>query len=144
MDRILARIPDQNKNHFRTLSGLPISPCFSALKLRWLKDNVREVRRACRENRCLAGTIDSWLVWNLTGGQNGGIHVTDVTNASRTLLMNIETLNWDPLLLKTFSIHPNMLPEIKSSSEIFGQIQDGSVLSGIRISGVSRVVSCIL
>lgn len=136
VDRILARIPEQNKNYFRVLSGSPISPYFSALKMRWLKDNVIAVRRACRENRCLAGTIDSWLIWNLTGGIDGGIHVTDVTNASRTLLMNIETLHWDPLLLKTFSIHPNMLPEIRSSSEIFGTIKDGSILSGIKISGI--------
>lgn len=97
VDKILAKLPDQNKNYFKSISGLPISPYFSALKLRWLKDNVVGVRKAYRERRCLAGTIDSWLVWNLTGGKNGGLHVTDVTNASRTLLMNIETLNWDPV-----------------------------------------------
>jgi glycerol kinase len=136
VDRILARLPEENKNHFKDISGLTISPYFSALKIRWLKDNVRAVRRACREKRCFAGTLDSWLIWNLTG-----LHVTDVTNASRTLLMNIETLNWDPVLLKTFSVHQDMLPKILSSSEIVGPITDGSVLQGINISGVrGRVV----
>lgn len=163
VDQILARLPDQNKDHFKAISGLTISPYFSALKLRWLKDNIPEVRKACREGRCLAGTIDTWLIWvccffasklsanlivykcaqNLTGGVNGGQHVTDVTNASRTLLMNIETLNWDPLLTKTFSIHPNMLPEIRSSSEIIGPIQvAGHALDGIRICAVWKRKKC--
>lgn len=73
----------------------------------------------------------------MTGGKNGGVHVTDVTNASRTLLMNIETLHWDPVLTRAFSINPEMLPEIRSSSEIIGLINDETVLSGIPISGVS-------
>lgn len=133
VDRILAHLPDQDQNHYRELSGLPISPYFSALKIRWLKDNVKEVRRACRERRCLAGTIDTWLIWKLTGGRQ---HLTDVTNASRTLLMNIETLNWDKQLLKEFSIHPDMLPEIRSCSELFGTIEDGGILNGIPITGV--------
>lgn len=94
------------------------------------------VRRACREHRCLAGTIDAWLIWNLTGGPNGGQHVTDVTNASRTLLMNIETLHWDPVLTRTFGIRTEMLPSIRSSSEIIGPVRNGSVLDGIPISGV--------
>lgn len=136
VDKILARLPDQNKNYFKSISGLTISPYFSALKLRWLKDNVVSVRKACREQRCMAGTIDSWLIWNLTGSTNGGLHVTDVTNASRTLLMNIETLNWDPLLTKTFSINPEILPEIRSSSEIYGKIRNGSILDGVPISAI--------
>lgn len=136
VDKILAKLPDQNQNHFKELAGLPISPYFSALKIRWLKDNIRVVRRACRERRCLAGTIDSWIIWNLTGGTNGGVHATDVTNASRTLLMNIETLNWDHHLLREFSIHPDMLPEIRSCSEIFGKVSNGSILQDICISGV--------
>lgn len=136
VDKVLARLPDQNHNHFRALSGLPVSPYFSALKLNWLKENVVAVRKACREKRCYAGTIDTWLVWNLTGGPSGGAFVTDVTNASRTLLMNIETLHWDPLLTKTFSVHPDMLPEIRSSSEIYGLVKDNSVLDGIPISAI--------
>lgn len=136
VDKILAKLPDQNQNHFKELAGLPISPYFSALKIRWLKDNIRGVRRACREKRCLAGTIDSWIIWNLTGATNGGVHATDVTNASRTLLMNIETLNWDHHLLREFSIHPDMLPEIRSCSEIYGTVNNGGILQGICISGV--------
>lgn len=132
VDKILARIPDENKNYFKTLSGLPISPYFSAFKIIWLKDNVPAVRKACREKRCLAGTVDSWIVWNLTKG----LHITDVTNASRTMLMNIETLHWDPILLKTFNIHSDMLPAIRSCSEIFGKVSDGSALDGLPISGI--------
>ena len=140
----MARLPDQNKNYFKSLSGLTISPYFSALKLRWLKDNVPAVRSACRNKRCLAGTIDSWLVWNLTGGTKNGLHVTDVTNASRTLLMNIETLHWDPVLTKAFSIHPEMLPEIRSSSEIIGPVNCGIALDGILISAVRHIFSIIM
>lgn len=136
VDKVLARLPEQNHNHFRSIAGLPVSPYFSALKLNWLKENIREVRKACREKRCYAGTIDTWLVWNLTGGINGGAFITDVTNASRTLLMNIETLHWDPLLIKTFSLHVDMLPEIRSSSEIYGRIKSDSVLDGIPISAI--------
>lgn len=136
VDKILARLPDHNKDYFKSISGLTISSYFSALKLRWLKDNVPAVRRACREKRCLAGTIDTWLIWNLTGGANGGQHVTDVTNASRTLLMNIETLHWDPVLTRTFGIHPDMLPTIRSSAEIVGAVHNGSMLDGIPISGI--------
>lgn len=69
VDQVLARIPEQNKNHFKNIVGLPVSPYFSALKIRWLKDNVAAVRKACREKRCKAGTIDSWIVWNLTKGK---------------------------------------------------------------------------
>lgn len=136
VDKVLARLPEQNHNHFRSIAGLPVSPYFSALKLNWLKENIRDVRKACRDKRCYAGTIDTWLVWNLTGGINGGAFVTDVTNASRTLLMNIETLHWDPLLIKTFSLHVDMLPEIRSSSEIYGTIKSDSVLDGIPISAI--------
>lgn len=136
VDGILAKLPDHNQNHYKEIAGLPISPYFSALKIRWLKDNNKDVRRACRERRCLAGTIDSWIIWNLTGGPNGGVHATDVTNASRTLLMNIETLNWDHILLREFSIHPDMLPEIRSCSEVYGTVSNGGILQGISISGV--------
>ncbi|CAG2068311.1 unnamed protein product, partial [Timema podura] len=100
VDLILAKVPDNSKNSLMPLCGLPISPYFSALKLRWLIDNVPAVRKAIKEGRCLFGTVDSWLVWNLTGGKDGGLHVTDVTNASRTMLMNIDSLQWDPVLCR--------------------------------------------
>jgi len=100
VDNILAKLPDNSKDFLKPVCGLPVSPYFSALKLKWLLENVPSVGRAVRERRCRFGTVDSWLVWNLTGGRKGGVHVTDVTNASRTLLMNIDSLQWDPLLLK--------------------------------------------
>ncbi|XP_053620582.1 glycerol kinase 3-like isoform X2 [Plodia interpunctella] len=136
VDAILAKIPDRNKNYLKNISGLPISPYFSALKMRWLKDNVKAVKKASREKRLLFGTVDTWIVWTLTGGPLGGLHITDVTNASRTLLMNLETLNWDPMLLRLFGIHRDCLPTIKSSSEVYGTVKDGSVLNGITISGI--------
>ncbi|KAL4707071.1 hypothetical protein ACJJTC_011397 [Scirpophaga incertulas] len=136
VDAILAKVPDRNKNYLKNISGLPISPYFSALKMRWLKDNVKAVRKASRDKRLLFGTVDSWIIWNLTGGPHGGIHITDVTNASRTLLMNLETLNWDPMLCRLFGIHRDCLPQIRSSSEVYGSVKDGSILDGIRISGI--------
>ncbi|KRT85601.1 hypothetical protein AMK59_2420 [Oryctes borbonicus] len=124
----------RHKNFLKNVCGLPVSTYFSALKIRWLIDNVKAVRKAIAENRCLFGTIDTWLIWNLTGGVNGGLHLTDVTNASRTMLMNIDTLQWDPQLCKIFDIPMSILPEIRSSSEIYGYISE-SVLKGIPISG---------
>ncbi|KZC05532.1 PREDICTED: glycerol kinase-like [Dufourea novaeangliae] len=134
VDDILKKIRNQNKNYLKPLCGLPISPYFSALKLKWLLQNVPSVREALDTERCMCGTIDSWLIWNLTGGTNFGVHATDVTNASRTMLMNITTLKWDPTLLQFFSIPPEILPEIRSSSEIYGYIQD-DILAGVPISG---------
>ncbi|CAG4996243.1 unnamed protein product [Parnassius apollo] len=136
VDAILAKVPDRNKNYLKSISGLPISPYFSALKMRWLKDNIKAVRRASRDKRLLFGTADSWIVWNLTGGPQGGLHITDVTNASRTLLMDLDTLNWDPMLCRLFGIHRDSLPQIRSSSELYGVVQDGSILEGIRLSGI--------
>ncbi|CAL7946798.1 unnamed protein product [Xylocopa violacea] len=133
-DTVLKKIRNQNKNYLKPLCGLPISPYFSALKLMWLLENVPRVREAIDNKRCMFGTIDSWLIWNLTGGKNVGVHATDVTNASRTMLMNIATLKWDPTLLSFFNIPIEILPEIRSSSEIYGYIQD-DVLAGVPISG---------
>ncbi|XP_034244706.1 glycerol kinase isoform X1 [Thrips palmi] len=135
VDSVLARLPGNDKDALRDRAGLPVSPYFSALKLRWLMDNVPAVQKAIAEKRCLFGTVDSWLVWNLTGGSRGGLHITDVTNASRTMLMNIHTLQWDPLLLKAFDIPREMLPEIRSSSEVYGDIADGP-LHGVPISAI--------
>lgn len=133
VDELIAKL-NVEKDHFRELSGLPISPLSTALKLRWMKKFVPAVRDACRNQVLLAGTIDSWLVWNLVRG----LHVTDCTNASRTLLMNLNTLQWDPVLTHAFSIDQSILPEIRSSSEIIGKINDGSDLDGLVISAVSN------
>ncbi|XP_046426463.1 glycerol kinase isoform X1 [Neodiprion fabricii] len=135
VDQIIAKFPDQSKNHLKSLCGLPVSPYFSALKIRWLKDNVPTVWKAMRERRCKVGTVDTWVIWNLTGGKDRGLYITDVTNASRTMLMNIETLSWDPTLCRYFDIPMKLLPDIKSSSEIYGKVAVGP-LRGITISGI--------
>lgn len=101
-------------------TGLPLAPYFSASKINWLIKNVPGVPAGITKQSVRFGTIDSWLLWNLTGGINGGISATDVTNASRTMLMNLETLDWDPDLLEHFEIPIESLPQIKSSAEIFG------------------------
>uniref|UniRef100_A0A663MDY6 glycerol kinase n=1 Tax=Athene cunicularia TaxID=194338 RepID=A0A663MDY6_ATHCN len=98
VERLLKRIPGKNKSFFKFRTGLPLSTYFSAVKLRWLLDNVEEIRQAVDDGRAMFGTIDSWLIWSLTGGKNGGVHCTDVTNASRTMLFNIHSLEWDPEL----------------------------------------------
>ncbi|XP_019876137.1 glycerol kinase isoform X2 [Aethina tumida] len=135
VDKILQN-GKHKQNFLQNKCGLPVSTYFSALKIRWLMDNVPEVQEAIDEGRCLFGTIDTWLIWNLTGGVRGGVHLTDVTNASRTMLMNIETLKWDPQLCKVFGIPMKILPEIRSSSEIYGHIWFVSKLVGVPISGV--------
>ncbi|CAL8080565.1 unnamed protein product [Orchesella dallaii] len=119
----------------RNLCGLPISTYFSALKMKWLLENIPAVKCAVEEERCLFGTVDSWLIWNLTGGKSGGLHVTDVTNASRTMLMNIHNLEWDSYLCDYFKIPPTLLPTIRSSSEIYGNFSVTS-LRGVPISGI--------
>uniref|UniRef100_A0A1A9VI33 glycerol kinase n=1 Tax=Glossina austeni TaxID=7395 RepID=A0A1A9VI33_GLOAU len=134
VDKIIAKIPDRDINHFKDISGLPISPYFPALKILWLMENAPAVRKACKEKRCLTGTIDSWIIWHLTKGK---LHITDVTNASRTLLMNIRSLQWDSKLLNAFSITDKMLPQIRSSSEIYGTVTDERTsLLGVKISGI--------
>ncbi|CAF3752163.1 unnamed protein product [Rotaria sordida] len=115
--------------------GLPLSTYFSALKIRWLIDNNHHVREAIKENRCLFGTVDSWLLYNLLSDDKNTVHVTDVTNASRTMLMNIRDLKWDPKLCEFFGIPEHILPEIKSSATIFGYINKG-LLQGIPVGAV--------
>lgn len=125
VDKLVELLPDKNRNHYQTLTGLPLSTYFSGVKLRWLKDNVSEVAKSIEDDDCLFGTIDTWLIWNLTGGVTNGVHVTDVTNASRTMLMNIETCQWEPELLQFFDVPASVLPEIRSSSEVYGTFSKG-------------------
>ncbi|XP_056882479.1 glycerol kinase isoform X2 [Takifugu flavidus] len=134
VERLINKTPGRNKNHLKHRTGLPISTYFSAVKLRWLMDNVEEVREAVESHRAMFGTVDSWLIWCLTGGKSGGVHCTDVTNASRTMLFNIHTLDWDPELCRYFGIPMEILPRVRSSSEIYGLMKSGA-LSGIPISG---------
>ncbi|RXN02871.1 glycerol kinase-like isoform X5 [Labeo rohita] len=98
VERLINKTPGRNKNHLKHKTGLPISTYFSAVKLRWLMDNVERVHEAVLSHRAMFGTVDSWLIWCLTGGKKGGVHCTDVTNASRTMLFNIHTMDWDPEL----------------------------------------------
>ncbi|XP_066170106.1 glycerol kinase isoform X3 [Sylvia atricapilla] len=134
VERLLKRIPGKNKTFSKFKTGLPLSTYFSAVKLRWLLDNVEEIRKAVEDGRAMFGTIDSWLIWSLTGGTNGGVHCTDVTNASRTMLFNIHSLEWDPELCKFFDIPMEILPSVRSSSEIYGVMESGA-LTGVPISG---------
>ncbi|XP_038136852.1 glycerol kinase isoform X2 [Cyprinodon tularosa] len=134
VERLINKTPGRNKNHLRHKTGLPISTYFSAVKLRWLMDNVEQVHQAVVSHRAMFGTVDSWLIWCLTGGKSGGVHCTDVTNASRTMLFNIHTMDWDPELCKYFGIPMEILPRVRSSSEIYGLMKSGA-LSGIPISG---------
>ena len=118
-------------------TGLAIAPYFSGSKIHWLIKNVPAVSQAIADGSALVGTIDSWLLWNLSGGPRGGVHFTDVTNASRTLLMNLETLDWDDELLSYFDIPRSILPTIKSSSEIYANTDPAGPLgTSIPISGI--------
>jgi glycerol kinase len=122
-------------DRFRAETGLPLSTYFSALKIRWVLENVRDARKQAEAGEILCGTVDTYLLWRLTGGTNGGVHLTDVTNASRTQLLNLVTLDWDPKILVAFDIPPNILPRIASSSEIYGEATLDSI-AGVKIAGV--------
>jgi len=115
-------------------SGLPIAPYFSALKLRWLFDNQQSVTNAHEKGRLLAGTVDSWLIWNLTGGVESGLHLTDVTNASRTGLMNIHSQTWDSQLASFYGVPLDIMPMIKSSGDMFGTLEMTSLVQ-VKITG---------
>ena len=114
-------------------TGLIIDAYFSATKVRWILDNVKDARKLAEEGQLVFGTIDTWLVWNLTRGQ---LHVTDVSNASRTMLFNIHTLKWDEELLRIFNIPSAMLPEVRSSSEIYGKTV-GQFATSIPVAGIA-------
>lgn len=123
------------RTHFVETCGLPISTYFSALKLVWLMENVDAVKDAIRTGDALFGTIDTWLIWNLTGGVDGGQHVTDCSNASRTMLMNLKTLDWDKPTLDALGVPVEILPKIISNSEKVGVVAKKVPLAGVPISG---------
>ncbi|KAI0343003.1 glycerol kinase [Trametopsis cervina] len=120
----------------RALTGLTLSTYFSALKVRWMLDHWPDVRKAHEADDLMFGTVESWILYRLTGGVQGGVHVTDVTNASRTLLLNIKTLQFDPVLVKFFGFRESILPKVASSSEVYGHIAHGS-LKGVPIGGLA-------
>ena len=123
-------------DRYRDRTGLPLSTYFSGPKIRWILDNVDGARERAERGDLLFGTMDSWLAWNMTGGKYGGIHVTDVTNASRTMLMNLRTLDWDPEICAEFGVPVSMLPRIHSSSEVIAPIHTRGTDRGVPLSGI--------
>jgi glycerol kinase len=122
------------QDRFRAKVGLPLATYFSGPKVKWILDNVDGVRAAAERGDAVFGNIDTWVLWNLTGGVNGGKHYTDVTNASRTMLMDLKTLDWDPEIMKVMGIPRSMLPEIHSCSEVYGQAVGD--LAGVPVAGI--------
>jgi glycerol kinase len=136
VDQLVAQYAkDGGPNRFRAKTGLPLASYFSGLKLQWLLDSVPGARAKAQSGDILFGNIDTWLLWNLTGGSAGGLHMTDVTNASRTQLMNLATLDWDGGLLEELLIPRAVLPRIVASSEIYGEARMPA-LAGVPIAGI--------
>jgi glycerol kinase len=124
---------DGGQDRFRESTGLPIATYFSGPKIRWILDNVEGARAKADAGDLVFGNIDTWVIWNLTGGASGGAHVTDVTNASRTMLMDLASLSWDQGNLDAIGVPASMLPEIKASSEVYGEAT--GTLAGIPVAG---------
>jgi glycerol kinase len=133
VDRLAA---DGGVERFKPTVGLPLATYFSGTKIVWILENVEGAREAAEAGDLLFGTTDSWILWNLTGGVDGGVHATDVTNASRTLFMDLKTLEWDDEILAAFNVPKSMLPTIKSSSEIYGHAHADSLLREVPIAGI--------
>ena len=127
---------DGGTDRYKQRVGLPLATYFAGPKVRWLLDNVPGARDRAERGELALGTVDSWLVWNLTGGPDGGIHVTDPTNASRTLLMDLDTLHWAPEIAAELGIPVQLLPQIRSSSEVYGQVRERGPLAGVPIAGI--------
>ncbi|QTE28328.1 glycerol kinase GlpK [Pengzhenrongella sicca] len=123
-------------DRYKERVGLPLATYFSGPKVTWILDNVEGARAKAEAGDLLFGTTDSWVLWNMTGGARGGIHVTDPTNASRTMLMNLDTLTWNEEIAAQMSIPLSMLPEIRSSSEVYGTGRPGGLLPGVPIAGI--------
>ena len=124
---------DQDK--YKARVGLPLATYFCGPKVKWILDNVEGARARAEAGDLIMGTMDTWVIWNLTGGVDGGVHVTDVTNASRTMLMDLKTLSWDADIAADMGIPMSMLPEIKSSSEVYGHGREAGLLGGVPIAG---------
>jgi glycerol kinase len=125
---------DGGQDRFRSKVGLPLATYFSGPKVRWVLDNVDGARERAEAGDLIFGNIDTWCIWNLTGGTNGGLHITDVSNASRTMLMDLESLSWDENIASTIGVPMSMLPEIRASSEAYGEVKVGG-LTGVQIAG---------
>ncbi|HEY5430287.1 MAG TPA: glycerol kinase GlpK [Solirubrobacteraceae bacterium] len=126
---------DGGQDRFRAQVGLPLATYFSGPKVRWILDNVDGAREKAEAGDLIFGNMDTWLLWNLTGGTDGGLHITDVTNASRTMLMDLKTLAWDTEIAATIGVPMSMLPEIRASSEVYGEVKSGGAFQGVKIAG---------
>ncbi len=136
VDRLVEKYSaDGGRDRFRAATGLPLASYFSALKLQWLLDNVPGARERAEAGELMAGTMDCWITWQLTGGPGRGLHVTDVTNASRTQLMRLNTLEWDETLLADFRIPRAVLPDIVASSAVYGEARV-TPLRGVPVAGI--------
>jgi len=135
-DLVDALAADGGGDRFKDAVGLPLATYFAGTKIRWILDNVEGVRARAEAGELMFGTIDTWLLWNLTGGPDGGVHVTDVTNASRTLFMDLETLDWRDDILEAFGVPRSLLPEIRSSSEVYGSVESKSLLREVPVAGI--------
>ena len=127
---------DEGQDKYKARVGLPLATYFCGPKVKWILDNVDGARERAEAGDLVMGTMDTWLIWNLTGGVEGGVHVTDVTNASRTMLMDLQTLSWDEGIAADMGIPMSMLPEIRSSAEVYGEGSPESLLIGTPIAGI--------
>ncbi|GAA1481784.1 glycerol kinase GlpK [Gordonia sinesedis] len=127
---------DVGRDRYAERTGLPLSTYFAGPKMRWLLDNVDGVAERAASGDLCFGTMDSWVAWNMTGGPSGGLHITDVTNAARTMLMDLRTLSWDPQICDEMGIPIDALPEIRSSSEVYGKVREQGSLRGVPIAGI--------
>ena len=134
-DKICAELEKEGgQDRFRQQTGLPIATYFSGPKVRWILENVDGAREKAEAGELCFGNIDTWVIWNLTGGTDGGLHITDPSNASRTMLMNLETLDWDDGLLDAIGVPRSMVPEVRPSSAVYGEIKDGP-FAGVQVAG---------
>ncbi len=133
--KIVEELGGGNQDKYKARVGLPLATYFSGPKVKWVLDNVEGARTDAEAGKLLMGNMDTWVIWNLTGGVDGGVHVTDVTNASRTMLMDLNTLAWDAEIAADMTIPMSMLPAIKSSSEVYGYGHDQGLLGGIPVAG---------
>ncbi|MHA7272492.1 glycerol kinase GlpK [Arthrobacter sp. TMT4-20] len=127
---------DGGPDRFKQKVGLPLATYFSGTKIKWILDNVEGARAKAEAGDLIFGNTDSWVTWNLTGGTDGGVHITDVTNASRTMFMDLETLSWDDGILEAFGVPRSMMPEIKSSSEVYGTVHTSQLLREVPVAGI--------
>ncbi len=127
---------DEGQDKYKERVGLPLATYFAGPKVKWVLDNVEGARQKAEAGDLVMGTMDTWVLWNMTGGIDGGLHITDVTNASRTMLMDLKTLSWDEEIASDMTIPMSMLPEIRSSAEVYGEGRPNGLLPGVPIAGI--------